>query len=483
MSPLEKCGVFGAHSADQEIFSFLYWGMLAQNHRGHHSHGFATCSGGIEAYTCLGLIPTEKTLGGESPTRVLPGRVGVANVRYATSGSGGEESLRCDAMPIHVQGERRGVAISFNGNVINVRELQERVGADRGSSDTHALAQLILQTLEGGGGLKDAARACMEGVDGSYSIVGVADDGTLFAFKDPVGVKPLCYGCGGGVHAFSSESVGLDINGLEHVRELIPGELMTVNDSGVTQEQVVPWRRQAFCAFEFAYFARPDSRFNGKYVYQARMDFGRALARSFKDSVNRCDVCIGIPETANDAAYGFHEESGLPWDRATRRHRFVTQRAFISKADERADIIRRKVNLLGDRVQGRYLAVVDDSIVRGDTTRGTVKRFRDAGANEVHLFITFPRIIGPCFYGIDMATYGELIGAHMSPEEIAEHVGADSVNYLGVDEYVRETGMPRGKLCLGCVTGEYPTPLANRLSRGMRERLRRGDAEKGRIYE
>jgi amidophosphoribosyltransferase len=481
--PREKCGVFGAHSAGQEIFSFLYWGMLAQNHRGHHSYGFATCSGGIEAYTHLGLIPTDRAPGEDSPVRVMPGRVGVANVRYATSGSSEEESLRCDAMPIHVQGESRGVAISFNGNIVNVRELQDRVGADRGTSDTHALAQLFLQTLEGGGGLKDAARACMEGIDGSYSIVGVTDDGTLFAFKDPVGVKPLCYGVSGGVHAFSSESVGLDINGLDRVREFTPGELMTVNDSGVTREQVVPWRRQAFCAFEFAYFARPDSRFNGKYVYQARMDFGKALARGFKDNVNRCDVCIGIPETANDAAYGFHEESGLPWDMATRRHRFVTQRAFISKAGERADVIRRKVNLLKDRVEGRCLAVVDDSIVRGDTTKGTVKRLRDAGANEVHLFITFPRIIGPCFYGIDMATYGELIGAAMSPEEIAEEVGADSVNYLSVDEYVRETGMPRSKLCLGCVTGEYPTPLANRLSRGMRERLRRGDAEKGRIYE
>jgi amidophosphoribosyltransferase len=468
--------------AEGDVFPVLYWGMLAQNHRGHHSHGFATYSGGIESYTALGLIPTDRAPGGDGP-RSLPGRVGVANVRYATSGSGGEESLRCDAMPIHLQGESRGIAVSFNGNVVNVRELQERVGAEAGSSDTHALAKLILQTLEAGGGVRDAARACMEGIDGSFSVVGVTDDGTLFAFKDPVGVKPLCYGKSGGIHAFSSESVGLDINGLEHVRELVPGELMTVSDSGVTQEQVVPWRRQAFCAFEFAYFARPDSKFDGKYVYQARMDFGRALARGFRESVQRCDVCLGIPETANDAAYGFHEESGLPWDRATRRHRFVTQRAFISGADERADIIRRKVNLLGERVRGRCLAVVDDSIVRGDTTRGTVGRFREAGAEEVHLFITFPRIVGPCFYGIDMATYGELIGAHMSPEEIAEHVGADSVNFLGVDEYVRGTGMPRGKLCLGCVTGEYPTPLANRLSRGMRERLRRGDSERGRIYE
>ncbi|MFH2111860.1 MAG: amidophosphoribosyltransferase [Candidatus Bathyarchaeota archaeon] len=483
MSPREKCGVFGAYSPDKDVFPLLYWGMLAQNHRGHHSHGFATCGDGVESYTSLGLIPTEKAPGGESPVRVLGGRVGVANVRYATSGSSGVESLVCDAMPLVLRGERRCVAISFNGNIVNVRDLQERVGADRGSSDTHALGMLMLQTLEQGGGIGDAARACMEGVDGSYSIVGVTEDGTLFAFKDPVGVKPLCYGAKDGVHAFSSESVGLDINGLEHDHELIPGELMTVKDGDVTREQVLPWRRQAFCAFEFAYFARPDSRFNGKYVYQARVDFGKALARGFPDRVNRCDVCVGIPETANDAAYGFHLESGLPWEQAARRHRFVTQRAFISAADERADVIRRKVNLLGDMVRGKYLAVVDDSIVRGDTTRGTVKRFRDAGANEVHLFITYPRITGPCFYGIDMASYSELIGARMGPEEIAAEVGADSVSYLSVEDYVRKTGMPRNKLCLGCVTGEYPTPLANRLSREMRDRLRRGKSERGRIYE
>ncbi len=482
MIPREKCGVFGAYSAKRKVFPYLYWGMLAQNHRGHQSHGFATWDGSIDIYTNLGLIPTEKP-DEASPIKVLKGNVGIANVRYATSGEYSIESLKCDAMPIYIQGAKKSVAISFNGNIVNVRDLQQRVGASEDSSDTHSLALLILKTLEQGYTIRDAAIACMEGVDGSYCITGVISDGTLFAFKDPVGVKPLCYGKSNNVHAFSSESVGLDINGLEYDHEFIPGELMTISDSGITKEQIIPWKRHAFCAFEYAYFARPDSRFKDKYVYQARSDFGKTLARNFKDKVNRCDVCISIPETANDAAYGFHEESGLPWDQATRRHRFVTQRAFISGANERADIIRRKVNLLKDRVNGKYLAVIDDSIVRGDTTKSTVKRLRDAGAKEVHLFITFPRIIGPCFYGIDMATFSELIGAHLSPEEIAEEVDADSVNFLGVSDYVKDTGMPRNKLCLGCITGEYPTPLANKFSKVMKERLRKGMKEKGRIYE
>ncbi|MFQ6053293.1 MAG: amidophosphoribosyltransferase, partial [Candidatus Bathyarchaeia archaeon] len=235
--------------------------------------------------------------------------------------------------------------------------------------------------------------------------------------------------------------------------------------------------------FEFAYFARPDSYFGSRYVYQARKEFGANLARSFSDIASRCDVVISLPETGNDAAYGFHEASGLPWDMATRRHRYVTQRAFITGVGERENVILRKVNLLKPRVRGRRLAVIDDSIVRGDTTRSVVKRLRAAGAEEVHLFITFPRIVGPCFYGVDMATYGELIGAWKGPEEIAEELGVDSLNYQPIDDYVRATGMRRDQLCLGCVTGEYPTPMADAMAREMRERLALGEEELGRIYE
>ena len=483
MSLRERCGVLGASVAEGQVFPYLYWGMLAQNHRGHQSHGFATYDGGLEHYTELGLIPPLGERGQEERVRLLPGRVGVANVRYATSGSLDLEARQRDAMPILVKGERRSVAISFNGNIVNVRDLQDRVGVDRSYSDTHALALLIVRGLEETGSLEEAARSCMEGIDGSFAVTGVTDDGTLFAFKDPIGVKPLCYGREDGVHAFSSESVGLDINGLDFDHEFQPGELMLVRDGSVTRKQLVEGRRRAFCAFEFAYFMRPDSRMNGKYVYQAREEFGRALARVYSEKAVRCDAVISLPETADDAAYGFHEESSIPWERSTRRHRYVTQRAFITDAGDRQNIIFRKVNILGPLIEGKSLAVVDDSIVRGDTTKATVRRLHDAGAREVHLFITFPRITGPCFYGIDMATYSELIGARLGPEEIAGEVGADSVNYLPIDEYVRCTGMGRDQLCLGCIKGEYPTPMANELSAKMKARLKRGEEEKGRIYE
>jgi amidophosphoribosyltransferase len=277
--------------------------------------------------------------------------------------------------------------------------------------------------------------------------------------------------------------VGLDINGLELQHELRPGELITVSDGEFCQERVARCNRKAFCAFEFAYFARPDSKFNGKYVYQARRDFGASLARSFHEEASRCDVIVSLPETANDAAYGFHEESGLSWDMATRRHRYMTQRAFIVDSMSREDLLARKMNVLTDRVEGRAIAVVDDSIVRGDTTRMNVRRLRAAGAKKVHLFITFPRITSPCFYGIDMSTYKELIGASLDPEGIAEELDADGVNYLSIEDYVESTGMHRDELCLGCITGEYPTLRAMRLSLEMRSRLDDGIEEGGRIYE
>ena len=480
MSLGEKCGVFGAY-VDGDVFPTLYWGMLAQNHRGHQSHGFATWNSQIDFYTQLGLIPPNQGFGYN--IKKLAGSVGIANVRYATSGSLDVGSRQRDAMPILVKGEKRSLVISFNGNIVNVRDLQKRVGVDQSYSDTHALALLILQTLEKTGSIEEAARACMAGIDGSFAVTGLADDGTLFAFKDSIGVKPLCYGKSNDVHAFSSESVGLDINGIKFDHELRPGEFMAVEEGEALKRQLTTSSRRAFCAFEFAYFMRPDSRVDGRFVYQARVDFGKALARVYEEKAKRCDIVISLPETADDAAYGFHEEAGIPWERATRRHRYVTQRAFITDAEDRKSVIFRKVNILEPLIKGKSLAVVDDSIVRGDTTKGTVKRLRAAGAKEIHLFITYPRIIGPCFYGIDMATYSQLIGARMTPEEIAKDVGADSLNYLGIDDYIACTGFSKAQLCLGCITNDYPTPMADSLAKQMWERVKQGGSEKGRIYE
>ena len=483
MSLRESCGVFGVDAGSREAFPYLYWGMLAQNHRGHQSHGFATYKDQITIRSGLGLIPALTEMGIKKRIETLKGGVGIANVRYSTSGSQEAGALRMNAMPILRADGDHALAISFNGNVVNVRGLQELAGVDSGLSDAHALCKFMLDAMSEEGSVEEAVRRCMEAVDGAFSITGMTGDGTLFAFKDPVGIKPLCYGCSDTAKAFSSESVGLDINGIDHKREMRPGEFMKIEDGRAVIEQLSPCRHKAFCAFEFAYFARPDTMFDGAYVYQARRDFGVNLARRFSDVASRCEAVLSLPETANDAAYGFHAESGLPWEMATRRHRYVTQRAFITCEEERERVILRKVNLLKPLVKGRRLAVIDDSIVRGDTTRLTVGRLRAAGAEEINLFITYPPIRGPCFYGVDMATFGELLAARLEPDEIAANLGADTVNYQTIEDFVRATGMPREHLCLGCVTGEYPTPLTNQIARRIREQISRGEPEKGRIYE
>ena len=483
MSLHESCGVYGVHVEGGEALPYLYWGLLAQNHRGHQSHGFATFSDGIRLYRELGMIPP---LSGEELKNLmdrLPGSVGVGSVRYTTSGSADRESLRRNAMPILEHGGQRSIALSLNGNLVNIGELRSSLNLPQGLSDAYALNRLLLRGLEEDGSIQEAVRLCMESVEGAYSTVCLLDDGTLLAFRDPLGIRPLCHGCSRGITAFSSESVGLDINGIEYCGEVSPGELLWVEDGELHRERIRHSERRAFCAFEFAYFARPDSLLNDRYVYEARVQFGMNLAERFDDIASRCDVVISLPETANDAAYGFHIASGLPWEMATRRHRYVTQRAFISKAEERELILSRKVNILGRKIRGKRLAVIDDSIVRGDTTRSVVRRLRAAGAREIHLFITYPRIIAPCFYGIDMATYSELIGAWRTPEEIAEEIGADSVNYQPIDDYVKATGLSREELCLGCVTRRYPTPMADEMAREMWERLQSGEMEEGRIYE
>ena len=479
----EKCGVFGIYSPDEQVFPYLYWGMLAQNHRGHQSHGFATYHHGLEYYTELGLIPPIKEPGQESKVKQLPGKIGIANVRYTTSGSSDYDALCCDAMPIHSVGQERSLVLSFNGNIVNVRELQEKVGVSKDTSDSHALARLIVKKLEETGSLPKAISGLMGSVDGAFSITGILDDGTLFAFKDPWGIKPLCYGFSDGKYAFSSESTGLAINGIEWQRELRPGELLVVRDGMMSQVQAYPSKKQAFCAFEYAYFSRPDSRFNGKYVYEVRRDLGASLARIYRDKAERCDLVVCLPESANDAAYGFHEESGLRWEMALRRHRYVSQRAFITDGVDRQSVIYRKLNILAPKIVGKRIAVVDDSIVRGDSMRGNIRRLREAGAREVHLFITYPKIIGPCFYGIDMSTYSELIGARFTSEEMAEELEADSVNYMPIDEYIKETGMRRDQLCIGCISNKYPTPQADQFASNIREELAKGGKEKGRAYE
>ncbi len=485
------CGVFGAINFErQPIFPYMYWGLRAQNHRGHQSHGFLTYADGkFYVHRSLDLVPKIKTSAIQEWFGRLPGHIGIGNVRYTTSGKTDDKSLIKGTQPVTASKNGLKVAISFNGNVVNTFQLKREISREFPNfsyeCDADLICHKLIIELAKSKDLAAAVKKCMQEIEGAFSVSGVTGEGEFFAFKDPHGIRPLCAGHSddGKTYAFSSETVGLDINGLFRDFEVEPGEFITVSENGFKRERLMCSERKAFCAFEFAYFARPDSIFNKKYIYEIREEFGRNLVRENQDIVRDADMVISMPETGDDAALGVHEESGLRWERATRRHRYVTERAFILLNKERYATIDKKINILASKVNGKKVIVVDDSIVRGDTTRITVEKLRRMGAKKVYLFVTFPRIIGPCFYGIDMATYGQLIGAKHTSEEIAKIIGADAVCYQSIDGLVRATGFGRDELCLGCLTGEYPTPLAQKIADEMKKKFLEGVEETGRFYE
>jgi amidophosphoribosyltransferase len=381
------------------------------------------------------------------------------------------------------------LALSFNGNIVSTahlkKEMQENFANFNYTCDSDIVCHKLLLGLKNGKSLQEAVHDTMLALDGAFSVTGITGDGKFFAFKDPHGIKPLCAGHdpNGKTFAFSSETVSLDMNGFERDFELHPGELVTVSENGFTREQIIKNPCQAFCCFEYAYFARPDSRFNGKYVYEIREEYGRNIVKECPEISKDADIILSIPETGDDPAMGVHEESGLRWERASRRHRYVTERAFILLNNERFSTIDKKINILGNKVKDKRVIITEDSIVRGDTTKVIIEKLRKSGAKKVHVFVTFPRIIGPCFYGIDMSTYGQLVGSRNSPEQIAKIIGADTVCYQSIDAMVKATGQKCDELCMACITGHYPTPLAQQMADEMKKKFQEGYQEKARIYE
>jgi amidophosphoribosyltransferase len=381
------------------------------------------------------------------------------------------------------------LALSFNGNIVSTNDLKNEMTNNFSdfnyTCDSDIVCHKLLLGLKTGKSLSEAVHDTMISLDGAFSVTGITGDGNFFAFKDPHGIKPLCAGHDplGGTFAFSSETVSLDMNSFERDFELNPGELVTVTKDGFKREQIIKNPRQAFCCFEYAYFARPDSRFDGKYVYEIREDFGRNIVKEFPEITKDADIIMSVPETGDDPAMGVHEESGLRWERASRRHRYVTERAFILLNNERFSTIDKKINILGSKVAGKRVIITEDSIVRGDTTKVIIEKLRKFGAKKVYVYVTFPRIIGPCFYGIDMSTYGQLIGSRNNAEGIAKIIGADAVCYQSIDALVKATGQTKDELCMACITGKYPTPLAQQMADEMKKKFQEGYQEKTRIYE
>jgi len=384
----------------------------------------------------------------------LPGHIAIGHVRYSTTGS----SLWENAQPTYKTAGNLEIALGHNGNLINTRELAELAGEPSDSfgpdatSDTDVIASLIADS-----GKENAEEAIMEvlpTLTGAFSLV-LMDTATLFGARDPHGLRPLVLGRLKEGYALASETCALDIIGATFIREVEPGELVIIDERGLRTRRFAP-ATPALCIFEFVYFARPDSKLFGKSVYKARYQMGQHLAQ---ESPVEADLVMGVPETASAAAAGYAAASGIPYGEGLVKNRYVG-RTFIQPTQLiRQQGIRAKLNPLQEVIEGRRLVVVDDSIVRGNTTAQIVRTLRDAGAREVHLRISSPPIKWPCFYGIDTANRDELIGAWMTVDEICAKLEADSLHYLSLEGMVEATDVPGEKFCTACFSSVYPIPV------------------------
>jgi amidophosphoribosyltransferase len=449
-SPKEACGLFGVWAPGEEVAKLIFFGLYSLQHRGQESAGIAVSDGsGILVYNDMGLVAQVFS---EATLATLGGHLGIGHTRYSTTGSNRWEN----AQPAFKPTEEGGVALGHNGNLTNTRELAgmvKRGAGPKATTDSDIVAQMLSDRC--GGGLEDALAETMPLLQGAYSFV-IMDEKTVYGVRDPYGVRPLVIGrLPGGGWIITSETCALDIVGASYVRDVEPGEIVAVDENGLRSRVFAP-PASKLCIFEYVYLARPDSQMYDRSVHEVRRQLGRLLA---EESPADADLVIGVPDTGPVAAAGFAEASGIPYGEGIVKNRYVG-RTFIQPTQTIRQLgIRLKLNPLKQAINGKKLVVVDDSIVRGNTTRQIVGMLRESGAREVHLRITSPPIRWPCFYGIDMATKAELVASDLTIEEIRSYVGADSLAYLSLPSLVRATGSSSDKFCRACFDGIYPIPI------------------------
>lgn len=452
-SPHEECGLFGVWAPDEEVAKLIFFGLYALQHRGQEAAGIAVSDGSsIVVYKDMGLVAQ---VFDESTLAALQGYIGIGHTRYSTTGSSKWENAQPSFRSVPAR--RSGIALGHNGNLTNTIELAALVtdrnsGAPRATTDSDIVTALLAQH---GGPLEEALLDTVSKLQGAFSLC-VMDETTVYGVRDPNGVRPLSVGrLAGGGWVLASETAALDIVGAQFVRDVEPGEIVALNADGL-RSIVYAKPEPKLCIFEYVYLARPDSVLEERTVHDVRREMGRKLA---EEAPVDADLVIGVPDTGPVAAAGFAQASGIPYGEGLVKNRYVG-RTFIQPTQTIRQLgIRLKLNPLRSAVKGKRLVVVDDSIVRGNTTRAIVKILREAGATEVHLRITSPPIRWPCFYGIDMATRAELVASDLQVEEIQQFVGADSLAYLSLPALVRSTGHPSERFCRACFDGIYPIPI------------------------
>ena len=445
--PRDECGVFGVYAPEAEVARLAYFALYALQHRGQESAGIATAEGGhVMTVRDLGLV---SQVFDEQKLRALQGDLAVGHVRYSTTGSGAWEN----AQPVW-RSDRRQVALAHNGNLINAVELHseliDRGVTFRGTSDSEIIAALI--STHEAERVEDALAEVVPRLEGAFSTVIMTSD-RVIGFRDPAGLRPLSLGRIGNRYALASESCAFDIIGAELLREVQPGEMVSLSEGGIETRQLVESERQAFCVFEHIYFARPDSVLEGNRTQVSRRKMGEIL---WREAPVEADVVIAVPDSGTPAATGYSKASGLPRDEGLIKNRYVGRTFIQPGQDLRKHGLRMKFNPLREVVEGKRLVVVDDSIVRGNTTRQIVSMLRDAGAAEVHMRISAPAIRHPCHYGIDMSTSEEMVAHGRTEEEIATELGCDSLAYLSLDGVYEAIRSTRETHCDACFSGDYP---------------------------
>jgi amidophosphoribosyltransferase len=444
------CGIFGIHAPERDVARISYFGLFALQHRGQESAGIAVSDDGrLTALRDMGLVTQAFS---EQKLRGLRGQTAIGHCRYSTTGS----THWANAQPIVQHGPARTVALAHNGNLTNTGELRAELVRDgarlSSTSDTEVIAALIARDPRP---LEEAVAATMARIEGAFSAV-LLSEGKLVGFRDPDGIRPLALGRLDGDSVLASETCAFDLIGAEPVRELRPGELVVADGEGLRAEQAVePRGSGALCIFEFIYFARPDSTLRGVELHGARVRMGERLAA---EAPVEADLVMAIPDSGTPAAIGFARASGVPFQEGLIKNRYVGRTFIQPDQGLRERGVRMKFNPLGE-VSGKRVVVVDDSIVRGSTTRQIVAMLFESGAEEVHVRISSPPIVSPCFYGIDMAGEDELIAATRSVEEVRDEIGATSLAYLSLEGLQESTRRPADSFCRACLTRDYPTRI------------------------
>ncbi len=454
----EECGVFGIYNLDKhDVADMTYYALYALQHRGQESCGIAVNDNGTLVYhKDMGLVPE---VFNEVVLKHLKGKSAIGHVRYSTTGS----SLRENAQPIVIKYKVGQMALAHNGNLVNATqlrdELEENGAIFQTSSDSEIIAALISKYRISSPNIEGALEKMMGDVKGSFALV-ILTPHKLIGIRDSLGIRPLCIGKVGNSYVLASESCAIDAVGGKFIRDVKPGEIVVLEDTGITSFQTEVKEKSRLCIFEFVYFARPDSFIDGASVHQARIEAGKQLAI---EHPVEADLVIGAPDSGLTAALGFSMQSGIEYGQGLLKNRYVGRTFIQPDQGQRETGVRIKFNTLKNAIQGKRIVMIDDSIVRGTTTKRIVQMLKDAGATEVHMRVSSPPMMYPCYFGVDIPTRKQLVASSNTVKDIQEMIGADSLGYLSLEGLLKTPVGANCCFCNACFNAEYPmeVPLDN----------------------